>query len=119
MIQQNIFNLIDEGFCFDDDINNIVKMLDEIFKKHGMIIETKKDWSIWDHVPNLGYRLSYYIYFNAPLPGEIFDELERVTKYAKNKKVEAEPYGYSFYEYDNKGSMSIYTIYKDERIKLK
>ena len=119
MIQQNIFNLIDEGFCFDNDINNIVEMLDGIFEKYEMIIESEKDWSIWEHVPYLGYRLSYYIYLNAPLPNQIFEELAKVTKYAKNNQIEAEPFGYSFYEYGNTGIMSIYTTYKDERIKLK
>lgn len=119
MIQQDIFNLIDEGFCFDNDINNIVKILDGIFEKYDMVIESKKDWSIWEHVPNLGYRLSYYIYFNTPLPNEIFDELEKVTKYAKDNQIEAEPFGYSFYQHGSTGNMSIYTIYKDERIKLK
>lgn len=117
--QENLFSLIDKGFCFDEDINNIVDMLDEIVKKYEMITETKKEWEIWDHVPYLGYRLSYRLYFNKPLPNNIFDEIEKVTKFAKERRIKVEPFGYFFSEYKNTGSMAIYSIYEDERRKLK
>lgn len=117
-MQIDMFDLIDDGFCFDQDINNIVDMLDEIAEKYEMVTKTEKEWEIWDHVPHLGYRLSYTLYFNYMLPNQIYEEIEKVTKYAQERKIKVEPLiGHVFS--DDTGCMYITSIYLDERRKIR
>lgn len=65
--QLDIFNFIESNeFCDNPLINEIVSHLDNQVEQHPEVFKgthIKKEYSIWDHVPNLGYRLSYVIYF--------------------------------------------------------
>ncbi|BBF41980.1 hypothetical protein lbkm_0660 [Lachnospiraceae bacterium KM106-2] len=49
-----------KSFCCDKDINYIVSELNKKSNKLG-ITPSKTEWSIWSHVPNLGYRMEYWI----------------------------------------------------------
>ena len=57
--QMELFDFMertDKYFCWDDDINEIVKRLNEIAVAYGMEVG-KAEFRIWEHVPHLGYRL--------------------------------------------------------------
>ena len=119
MIQENIFSQIDKGFCFDGDINKIVEMLDAIFRGKEMITRIDKEWRVWSHVPQYGYRLSYHVYFDKPLPDSVMAELDKVKKYGLDRGIEVDPFGYHFFEIFSSGDMSIYSTFKDKRKRLR
>lgn len=59
--QMDLFDFISSEqeqtvFCWDNDINEIVKDIENIAATYQLEIG-KKDFKVWDHVPNLGYRL--------------------------------------------------------------
>ncbi|GEM_PF-6410962 len=64
--QLDIFDFLhatkEEALCNDERINSISKSITEIFEKIKDYLppvkNVSKEYSIWDHVPNLGYRLS-------------------------------------------------------------
>lgn len=59
MIEQiNLFDILEpDKFCNDDHINEIVEFIENDFSKLNLKLKEKK-YEVWEHVPNLGYRLS-------------------------------------------------------------
>lgn len=61
MEQMNLLGeLFEDGFCFDEDINVIVQMIEDGFHplvENGQLKAVSKEFDIWDHVPQYGYRM--------------------------------------------------------------
>ena len=76
MEQINIFDFIEEDrFCFDDDTNHIVELIEQIMKPYmddGTFTEQKNKFEIWEHVENLWYRLSMIYTYNDDITKEYF-----------------------------------------------
>lgn len=55
--QLNIFDFLENVFCEDEPINEIVEFIEKDFEKLNLILK-EKEYSVWNHVPRLGKRLS-------------------------------------------------------------
>lgn len=55
--QLNIFDFLENVFCEDEPINEIVEFIEKDFKKLNLTLK-EKEYSVWEHVPKLGKRLS-------------------------------------------------------------
>lgn len=56
--QLNIFDFLEfDVFCEDERINEIVEFIEKDFSKLNLMLKEKK-YSVWEHVPKLGKRLS-------------------------------------------------------------
>lgn len=77
MEQINIFDFIeDDRFCFDDDINHIVELIEQIMKPYiddGTFTEQwEKKFEVWEHAEKYGYRLSMNYIYNEDIEKEYF-----------------------------------------------
>ena len=122
--QITLFDLMKEkedpnGFrCWDEDINELVKKLDNICKKYGLSSEKPK-FSIWNHVPKFGYRLTYTIKVKRDSTG-ILDDLQEITDEYKLKKIDVSPMSAGFHwGEDQTASLYVFTTYEDARRKVK
>ena len=85
MEQMNMFDFIEsDRFCFDDDINTLVEMIEKEFQiliDEGLLgYDGDKKFTIWDHVKNNGYRLS--------MSYKIVERLEGSCQYRQRKVME-------------------------------
>ena len=112
--QLTIFGLVspDDRFCFDDDINEIVKMLDNICVPDNVATSITKEWQIWTHVPRYGFRLSYIIDIKEKLHEEFVDKLYEVMKFAEDRRIEL-----SAHSLGNK--LYLFSTFLDNRQKVK
>ena len=112
--QLTIFGLAspDDRFCFDDDINEIVKMLDNICVPDDVATSITKEWQIWTHVPRYGFRLSYIIDIKEKLQEEFVGKLYEVMKFAEDRRIEL-----SAHSLENK--LYIFSTFLDNRQKVK
>ena len=112
--QLTIFELVspDDRFCFDDDINEIVKMLDNICVPDNVATSITKEWKIWAHVTRYGFRLSYIINIKEKLHEEFVDKLHEVIKFAEDRRIEL-----SAHSVGNK--LYLYSTFLDNRKKVK
>jgi hypothetical protein len=104
-------------FCFDDDINQIVNMLDDICLSNNIITNIKKEWEVWEHVPQYGYRLSYNFDASEEPSIKFYQKLSEIIEFAKKHKIELSPYEHDFSEKD--WMFNIYSTFLDERKKIK
>jgi hypothetical protein len=113
----------EQKFCFDEDINQIVKMLDDICISVKAIAKISREWEVWSHVPQYGFRLSYELTMKEKLPDDFFDGVEKVVRFAKAKHIELSPCGLIYYDFEWEkpltGYLSIYSTFLDERKKIK
>lgn len=112
--QMSIFDYIESPqFSFDNDINTIVEMLDQIVEKNNL--KAEKEWTVWQHVPNFGYRLAYDISYHV-LTGEFIMELNEIIKYARKKKIELSVYyNDELIADDGYRHMDIYSTFIDKK----
>ena len=112
--QLTIFGLVspDDKFCFDDDINEIVKMFDNICVPDNVVTSITKEWQIWAHVPRYGFRLSYIIDIKEKLHEEFVDKLYEVIKFAEDRRIEL-----SAHSVGNK--LYLFSTFLDSRQKAK
>lgn len=90
--QMQLFDYIERDskyFCWDDDINEIVKRLKEIAGAYGLEVG-KAEFRIWDHVPHLGYRLWLDVLGTRnELSQENFqNDVKALVEYAKSRNVD-------------------------------
>lgn len=53
-----MFDILEPNrFCDDDHINEIVNFIENDFSRLNLMLK-EKNYEIWEHIPNLGYRLS-------------------------------------------------------------
>lgn len=74
------------GFCFDADINEIIKRLDDICSGWS-VSKIEKDWSIWSHVPQYGYRLTYLICTDSATDA-FLSRIRDVRDYARTRNID-------------------------------
>lgn len=55
--QLNIFDFLENVFCEDEPINEIVEFIEKDFEKLNLTLK-EKEYSVWNNVPRLGKRLS-------------------------------------------------------------
>ena len=109
----------DMEFCWDKDINEIRSKLVDIADKHN--IKHTSEWDIWNHVPQFGYRMSFYLEISkSDYTQNLLDELNEVVEFAKDRKVELSIMNPFFFHSGDKTTMSIYSTFNDkERRKVK
>ena len=122
--QMNIFDYITPEqpqtvFCWDSDINEIVQSLQDLVTAYKLEIG-KTEFKVWNHVPNLGYRLWFEIKVTREeLSREDFraDIIKLVAK-VKEKNVELSPMwgACMFFSKDEneKGRLAFTTMFKDK-----
>lgn len=111
--QMQLFDYIEKDsntFCWDDNINEIVGKLEELANTYGMEVG-KAEFTVWDHVPHLGYRLWLDI---LGTKNELFREnfqndVGKIVVYAKSKNVELTPMW---------GAVMFFGNSKDEKARL-
>lgn len=114
-------NTLPDKFCFDDDINEILLKLQNLCISQRFTLDKPK-FEIWDHVKNLGYRLSLSVHWsNETKPrADFFPKYQKIVKYAKEHEIELSlcqsPYfGNSHFT----GTYWFSTMYLDKRKKIK
>ena len=112
--QLTIFGLVspDDRLCFDDDINEIIKMLDNICVRDNIATSITKEWRIWTHVPRYGFRLSYIIDIKEKLHKEFVDKLHEVIKFAEDRRIELSAHGIG-------NKIYLFSTFLDNRQKVK
>lgn len=119
MEQMTIFDLLNDEtpFCWDSDINEIVKRLDDFCERHGLEC-SEKSFRVWAHVPRHGYRLSYCIEVKR---GTDITELDEIEAYAKEHGIDFDVCtgAVMFFEGEETAMLPIYTTFKDQRKKVK
>jgi hypothetical protein len=105
MTQINMFEFIESVPIYPPVIQELISESEMIFSKvkskFPRLIEIKHEYSIWDHVPNLGYRLFTSFRFDTPLINtldkycgigayeiSVLFESERVTQKYKTKGID-------------------------------
>lgn len=117
--QLSIFDLVeDNGFCWDSDINEIYKMIEDISKKYNLPISSA-EWRIWDHVPYLGYRMSVTLEIKrCELSDVLCEELEHIVDFAKKRNIALSPIRPHYFDLENDpnevGPMYIYSMFNDK-----
>lgn len=93
--QMQLFDYIEKDsntFSWDDDINAIVKELEDLAGAYGLEVG-KAEFTVWEHVPHLGYRLWLDV---LGTKDELFREnfqndVGSIVELAKSKNVELTP----------------------------
>ena len=121
--QMTIFDFLRPGFrCWDEDINYLEERLTEITDRYGYE-NGKTEFSIWDHVPNYGYRLSHTIKIHKgnPKEREFIDEIEDLIEEARKRDIELSPMwnGLFFYDGSNTANLYCFSTFLDSRKKRK
>lgn len=86
--QLNIFDFIEnDKFCFDDDINHIVELIEKLMQPY-MDDRTftelwKKKFDIWEDGEKYGYRLSMIYIYNDDIECDYFKYYEKNPLYMK------------------------------------
>lgn len=118
--QMDIFSFIEslskdtDMFSWDEDINEIVEKLDAVAKKNELNV-SKKQWSVWGHVPQFGYRLIYTIEVHRQESEEFQKELMDIVEFAKERDVELSVYEPHFFEDEIVSSMYIFSTFLDKK----
>lgn len=120
--QLDIFSLIQQQgesiYCFDDDINEIHRILIEIADKYGISIGRDK-FTIWSHVPQYGYRMALGMKVTREdLGNEDFQkDIDDVVEIAKQREVELSPMrgAVFFFKEEKKATLSFYTTFMDKK----
>lgn len=122
--QMNLFDYITSEqhqtvFCWDNDINEIVQAIENLAATYKLEIG-KIEFKVWDHVPNLGYRLWLEIKVTREeLSREDFraDIIKLVAK-AKERNIELTPmWGACMFfgrEENEKGRLAFATMFIDK-----
>ncbi|MBQ6887673.1 MAG: hypothetical protein IJN54_09200 [Lachnospiraceae bacterium] len=120
--QMELFDFIERestSFCWDEDINEIVRLLEKLAESYDLEIG-KTEFTVWEHVPHLGYRLWFDVKgTKQQLFREDFrSDIRKIVEYAKDRKVELTPmWGACWFFTDNeneKGRLSFSTLFMDK-----
>lgn len=119
--QLDIFSFLNpqsKKYCFDDDINDIRKMLIDIAEKHKCKV-TDDNFSIWSHVPQYGYRLSIDIEVTKDVfrNKEFRQEIDKAVDFAEEREVSLHPmYGaVFFFSGEDTATFSFFTTFNDKK----
>lgn len=94
MIAKGIYTIPlekEKAFCWDPDVNEVHKKLTELTHRYDASVR-EAAWEIWDHVPHLGYRMTFNIVIKTErYTKEFLDEMNEIVAYAKVRNVEISP----------------------------
>lgn len=120
--QLSIFDLysgdVTGGFCFDQDINHITSMVDEVVVSLGITMSSRT-FEIWDHVKHLGYRLHDSMYVPEGLMDDFVEQVQPIIKYGESHGVEVSLLTGGVYGDSKMAHFHIMTMFTDKRQKLK
>jgi len=93
--QMQLFDYIEKDsntFSWDDDINAIVKELENLAGAYGLEVG-KAEFTVWEHVPHLGYRLWLDVLGTKDelFRGNFQNDVGSIVELAKSKNVELTP----------------------------
>ena len=118
--QMNLFDFIPRTtFCWDEDINKIVAMLDDLIENNSDLLSSgKKEFTVWDHVPQYGFRLSYTVYVPlSMLQDERMDGiLDEIIQYGEKHNIEISPMTTGLF---NPSAIYVFSTFCDNRKKRK
>lgn len=108
-----------EPFSWDADINKIYEKMNQLAKRYNL--KTREaEWSVWDHVPQYGYRMSFtFIVGKCMEQQEDFvEDLNAVCNYAKDKNIELCPmWGAVWWNKNGTGDLTVYSTFLDKERK--
>jgi|GEM_PF-6526644 len=114
--QMTIFDFIEtEEFCPDKDINELVSDLKDLCRIHQLRYDKPK-YSVWKHVPRLGYRLWFTIQVKRDT--DIYEDMNAlIEKYDKRGIELSAMWGAVWFLSENNEEASLYvsTMFKDKR----
>lgn len=108
-----------EKWILDSDVNEIYQKIWNLCSQNRFSFG-RKYFTLWDHVPNLGWRLWMSTYFgDNTMPFESFwESLENIVSFAKSKNIELSVMqSPCFGENEKKYCLDFSTMFKDERKK--
>lgn len=105
-------------FSWDDDINEIHHKIIELARKYKIPISEAK-WEIWDHVPNLGYRMWITLEVKrCVLTDILYEDLDCIVDFAKEKNIKLSPTAPVFFDLEDDPNevapMYISSMFKDK-----
>lgn len=121
--QMDLFDFIENDnkyFCWDEDINEIVKKLNELAGAYDLEVG-KAEFRVWDHVPHLGYRLWFDVLVTrTELNQESFQsDINELVDFAKSKNVDLTPmWGACMFfgkDENEKSSLHFTTMFMDKQ----
>lgn len=78
-------------FSWDTDVNEIHYQLMNLVERHGLAVGDK-EWTIWSHVPQYGYRMWIDVEgTKGQFTEAFFEDLQEVVDFAKERKIELSP----------------------------
>ncbi len=98
-------------FCYDEDINEIVNMLDLLVKKCGL--SSVRSWSSYQDCPEMGDCMIYDIRYDF-IPEGFMKEIVKYKLEAKRKEIELSVYPDQIYYSDSLKHMVIYSRFLDQ-----
>lgn len=132
MDQLNIYDILQEDqFCFDDDINHIVELIEKLMQPYldnGTFTELwEKKFDIWEDGEKYGYRLSMNYIYKDDIERDYFKHYDRNPLYMR--KINELDFG-ELFEYSEKHNIElsihptpfmvcIYTRFLDKRKNIK
>lgn len=120
--QLDIFSLMQQQgearYCFDDDTNEIHRILIEIADKYGISIG-RDEFAIWSHVPQYGYRMALGMKVTREnLGNENFQkDIDDIVEIAKEKEIELSAMwgAVFFFKEDETATLTFYTTFMDNK----
>lgn len=104
---------------WDRDISWLCILLDDWRKKYNLELRQEPSFRIWQHVPNYGYRLEYYVQIKKADISikEIWIDLEKIIDEAEGCNIELSPCAGSmcFLEDEGEDTLRIYSTFKDAK----
>lgn len=123
--QMDLFDYIEadptdrNNFCWDKDINEIVQDIEKLAVHYNLELG-EAEFKVWDHVPNLGYRLWLDVRgTREELKNKIFQsDITKLIAKAKQRNIELTPmWGACMFftkDENEKGRLSFSTLFKDK-----
>lgn len=106
----------DEPFSWDSDINEIHEKLNQLAKRYNL--KTREaEWSVWDHVPQYGYRMSFDFIVGKSMENQkdFIGELNEICEFAKEKNIELTPmWGAVWWDKNGTGNLTVCSTFLDK-----
>lgn len=107
----------EKPFSWDSGINRIYDELNQLAERFNLATRKAK-WSVWEHVPQYGYRMSYCFVVGKSMENQkdFIDALNRICEEAKKRKIELSPmWGAVWWDNDGIGELTVFSTFLDSR----
>ncbi len=119
--QLTLFDFLEKEkpFSWDDDINELHKMIVDLFNENGMKVE-HQEFTVWSHAREFGFRMDMCIEITKKFfTKEFLNKLDSICKYAKSKQISLEPCAAHIFQNEKTGCVYIYSHFLDKRKRRK